>query len=260
MASDICEKKVDPDRLLNFVCELGIRLIRNGAEIYRVEESISRVIHAYGYSDSEVFAIPSFIVTNILVDGKNYSKMVKVRTAGNNLERLSGINDLCRKICSENIPIDEAEKKLREIVAMKTYPTALSYAAYGVVAAFFTLFYGGSALDAVISFFSGLVVKFVVSGTKKLKVNVFFSNIAASALLAVIPTLLSYLTSDIHLDKIIIGAIMLLVPGIAIMNVVRDILAGDMLTAVTKFAEAMLVAVGIAIGIAIPIAGFRFIF
>ena len=44
------------------------------------------------------------------------------------------------------------------------------------------------------------------------------------------------------------------------MNVVRDILAGDMLTAVTKFAEAMLVAVGIAIGIAIPIAGFRLIF
>lgn len=253
MASEVF---VDPDRLLNFVSELGIRLIRNGAEIYRVEESIYRVLRAYDYSEAEVFAIPSFIFTNILHDGKNYSKMITVRTSVNNLERLSKINDLCRRICNERIPIDDAEKELRQIISGKCYPPLVSYLAYGIVAAFFTLFYGGGLLDALISFSSGLIVKFAVSSTKKLRVNPFFSNIAASAMLAVIPTLLSYLSRDIHLDKIIIGAIMLLVPGVAIMNVMRDVLEGDMLTAVTKFAEVLLVAVGIAIGIAIPIAGF----
>ena len=53
---------------------------------------------------------------------------------------------------------------------------------------------------------------------------------------------------------------MLLVPGIAITNVMRDVLSGDFLTALTKFAEVMIVAMAIAIGIAIPVGIGRMLF
>ena len=249
----------DPDRLLNFVGELGFRLIRNGAEIYRVEESIERIINAYGYENCDVFVLPTLILVNILTEEKNYSKAVGVRSSANNLERLDKFNALCRKICNEKTDIDTAEKELREIASLKTYPLWVGFLSFGLVATFFTLFWGGGILDAVVAFFCGLVVKFTVYSMNKLKANGFFTNLSAGALLAVLPTILSYFPIGIHLDKIIIGAIMLLVPGVAIINVMRDILAGDFLTAVIKFAEVIIVAVGISIGIAIPITVIRLI-
>ena len=256
----ICDKNVvEPDRLLNFVCELGIRLIRNGADMYRVEESIERVIHAYGYDLAEVFAIPSLIIINIQSENKNYTKSIRVRASANNLDRLNKLNSLSRKICSEYVDIDIAENELHNIAAEPGYSLLLSFIAYGFVAFFFTLFWGGSFLDAAVAFSSGITVKFIIYHMRNLKANVFFTNLIAGSFLAVIPTILSYILTCIHLDKIIIGAIMLLVPGVAIINVMRDILSGDLLTAVTKFAEVMIVAVAIAIGIAIPIAGIRMI-
>ena len=87
----------------------------------------------------------------------------------------------------------------------------------------------------------------------RLNANVFFTDICASAFLAFIPTVLFCMGLPIQPDRIIIGAIMLLVPGIAITNVMRDVIAGDFLTAVTKFAEVMIVAMAIAIGIALPV-------
>lgn len=250
----------DPDRMLNFACELGMRLIKNGAEIYRVEESIKRLTKAYGYENTEVFAIPAFIILNIEANGKNYTKSIRVKGEALNLERLRAINSLCRNICRDPIDIEEAEKKLNEIIDKPTYNKLLSFISYGFVATFFTLFWGGSLLDAVIAFVGGALVKVTVSYTQKQKVNLFFANIISSSLLAVIPSLLSFYTPlGIHLDKIIIGTIMLLVPGVAITNVMRDILAGDMLTAVTKLAEVMIVAIGIALGIALPITIFKYL-
>lgn len=68
---------IDPDNLLDFVCELGIRLLRNGAEIYRVEESVRRVLEIYGVDGINVFAIPSLILINFSAAGHNYSKSVR---------------------------------------------------------------------------------------------------------------------------------------------------------------------------------------
>ena len=90
---------INPDHLLDFTCELGILLLRNGAEIYRVEESVQRVLEIYGMSGINVFAIPSLILINFSADGHNYSKSVRVRGTINNMERLNRLNALCRDIC-----------------------------------------------------------------------------------------------------------------------------------------------------------------
>lgn len=246
---------VEPERLLNFTCELGIRLIRNGAEIYRVEESIERVIHAYGYNSVEVFAIPSFIIINIQTEEKNYNKSIRVRASVNNLDRLNSLNALSRKICNGSFDIEEAETELKQIADKPLYPFFLSLFSYGAVAFFFTLFWGGTFADAAVAFVSGIVVKITFYYMKPLKANMFFTSLISSGLLAFIPTVICAIFPVLHLDKIIIGAIMLLVPGVAIINVMRDILSGDLLTAITKFAEVIIVAVAIAIGVAVSISG-----
>jgi uncharacterized membrane protein YjjP (DUF1212 family) len=153
--------------------------------------------------------------------------------------------------------MDEAFRRLRAITQSTGYSSRTLFLAHGIVAAFFTLFWGGSALDACLAFFCGLVVKAAVSSMSRMNTNTFFTYIFASMLLVLAPVILSALGCPIHMDKIIIGAIMLLVPGIAITNMMRDIIAGDFLTALLKSAEVLIIAMAIAIGIAIPVGAAR---
>ena len=56
---------------------------------------------------------------------------------------------------------------------------------------------------------------------------------------------------SLHSDKIIIGSIMLLVPGLALANAMRDFISSDTVTGISRATEAILVATGLAIGVAI---------
>ena len=134
---------METEKLLNFGCEMGRQLLQNGAEIYRVEESILRLLAAYGRKEAEVFAIPSCIILNIQEGERNYTKSIRVQTVSNNLRRLSNLNALCRDICREPPPVEESVRRMEAILAQPVYPSLVSFLAYGLVAFFFKLFWGG---------------------------------------------------------------------------------------------------------------------
>ena len=236
---------------------MGRQLLQNGAEIYRVEESVQRLLTAYGCGQIEVFAIPSCIILNIQEGDRNYTKSVRIKAVSNNLRKLSLLNALCREICRQTPAVEESWQRLQKILDEPLYPVQVSYLAYGLAAFFFTLFWGGHLLDAVVAFPCGLLVKAVSSSMRRVRANVFFTNLVTSVLLALGPLLLELAGVGIYTDKIIIGTIMLLVPGIAITNVMRDVLAGDFLTALTRFVEVLIVALGITVGVAMAITGIR---
>lgn len=248
------------ENILNLSCELGRQLMRNGAEICRVEESVERVLLAYGCPEPEVFAIPSCVIVNIRTEEQNYTKSVRIRTGTIHLDRLRQLNALCREICAAPPAVEEAERRLQEIVQGPVYPAWATYLAYGLVAFFFTLFWGGNLWDASVAFFCGLLVKRTVGFMHSVQANGFFTNLVAAALATILPVTLQALGSMVHVDKIIIGTIMLLVPGLAITNMMRDMLAGDYLTAVIRLTEVLIVALGITIGVAIALTAVPWLF
>ena len=241
------------EQFLNFCCELGRQMIQNGAEIYRVEDSAAHLLKAYGYREAEVFAIPSCIILSIQGEDRSHTKSVRVRSSANNLDKLDRLNALCRQVCLETPEMEEAMARLREIMGSPAYPAWLLCLAHSCGAAFFTLFWGGGALDAAAALPCGILVWFTVTRMRRASANTFFTNVCASALLAVLPVLLDWLGAPVQMDQVIIGATMLLVPGIAITNAMRDVLSGDFLTALTRIGEVLIVSVAIAIGIAIPV-------
>lgn len=250
-------ENVETEKLLNFCCAIGRDLMQNGGEIYRVEDTIQHILDAYGCTETEVFAIPACIIVNIQEGERNYTKSVRIKTAANNLRKLDRLNALCRDICRETPPIDENQRRLAEVMEERRYPPAVGYLAYGLVAFFFTLFWGGRLMDALVAFPCGLVVKWTLSAMGRVRANVFFTNLLAGMLMALPPLALQQWVGGVNADKCIIGAIMLLVPGIAITNVMRDVLSGDFLTAVTRLAEVLIVAMGIAVGVAMAITAMR---
>ena len=94
------------EHLLRLTLDVGEGMLRCGAEISRIEDTIERICYAYGAAHVEVFSIISFInVTLRMPDGSYSSQMRRIRTTGTNLSLLEGYNALSRRICASPLPL-----------------------------------------------------------------------------------------------------------------------------------------------------------
>jgi uncharacterized membrane protein YjjP (DUF1212 family) len=235
--------------LVSMAVEVGYLLVVNGGEIYRAEESIQRIFCAYGVETGEVFVIPTLIeVTVCMPDGKPITKIKRVSGRTINLDRVEQVNALCRYICSKRPNFTEIQAALSRIKERPILSFPKQTIAYAVIAAAFTLFFGGSFSDAVVAIFCGAAIRLTTQFLERFRVNSFFVNIAASFMAAVIALTAANFNFSLSYDKIIIGSLMNLVPGIAITNFMRDIIAGDMIAGILRLTESVLVATAIAIG------------
>ena len=139
-------------------------------------------------------------------------------------------------------------KLLKEIDNGERYSIPLTLAFSALAAGTFSILFGGGFNDLLAATFIGLIIKIVTIKFQKLSINEFFINCIGGATAASLTLLLVILGFKINIDKTIIGAIMLLVPGLAITNAIRDTIAGDFLAGLTKAAEAFLIAISIAVG------------
>ena len=249
------------EKLLDAACKLCRGLLENGGEVYRVEQAIDFFMKAYNIADAQIFAIPATIIATIPgEDGKPITQLERVTSIAQNMDRLQKVNDLCRWVC-ENTPSPETiAEKLDDIHKSKLYSFVQVMVAYGVASAFFCYFWGGNTGNAIVAFIAGLATEYCLKYMNRAKANVFFSNMVSSMVIAVVAILGMVCGLGNSIDMIIIGAIMTLVPGVGITNIMRDIISGDVITGTNKIAEVMLIAISIAIGIALPLSAFTNIF
>ena len=203
------------DRLLNLSTEIGYGLLESGAEIYRVEESIQRILLAYGLTTGEVFAIPNCITVSLVTpEGKALTRVRRMPTHGTDIDLLELYNDLCRHLCVETPSMDEAEARCGAIRGRRrAYPFWVELGAYFLGAAFFTLFFGGTVLDALCGGLCGLSIALCLTFLTRLRTNLFFKTVAGGAVSALLALGLSLIGLGKNVDFITIGALMLLVPG-----------------------------------------------
>lgn len=240
----------DLGALLDFAAELGFEIQMAGGEIYRVEESVKRLIAAYGVSSGEVFAIPNCLIVSASHPGDPAQTRVRrVPSHGTDIYRLEAMNSLCRKLCRDPVPLDEARRQLRELLdAAPKYGLGTRLAAYCVGAFMFCLFFGGSFPDAVCAGICGTVLGCVLALVNRLGATLFFRTIAGGAVSALLALALVRLGVGSNVDLITMGPLMALVPGIALTNAVQDVMVGDMVSGISKLGEAVLVAIAIALG------------
>lgn len=238
------------DELLNLGVELGYELMVSGAEVYRVEDSVGRLLRAYGRKTGEVFAIPNCLIVSL--KGENEEALTRIRRIpahGTDIDRLERCNALCRALCRETPPCAEAEQRLERLRRDSrgyTVPMGLAGYFFGVFG--FCLFFQGSVFDAVISGICSLAIGLCLHTMGKLGANGFFKSIAASAVCTFLAIALARLSPALHEDLIAIGALMALVPGVCFTSALRDIMAGDMMTGLSNAAEGILIGVAIVIG------------
>lgn len=241
---------MESNSALEFAVELGCQIQTAGGEIYRVEESISRVLAAYGVEGAEVFAIPNCIIASAPgADGQPQTRVRRVPAHGTDIYRLEAVNALCRALCQAPLPLEEAWKRLEECDQKEVfYPRSVTLLACFIGAGMFTLFFQGSLRDALCAGLCGVAIGLCQWGMERLKANLFFKTLAAGAVSAFLALILTRIGLGVSADLITIGALMILVPGVALTNAVRDVMVGDMVSGISKLGEAVLIAVAIALG------------
>ena len=241
---------MNADQLLNVVGYAGKLLIESGAEIYRVEETMVRLCKSFHeVEDAESFVTLTGIMLSITVDQKTSTKILRVHSRGVDLHCIDSINTLSRQASITPFTLDELDQKLQEIGKLPRYSilTTLFFAA--ISAAGFSMFFKGTAMDMLCSFGIGFFIKFITYLMERREINNFFTNAIGAACAAILALLSHAYVPHTEVDNIIISSIMLLVPGLAITNAVRDTVAGDYLSGLARASEAILVAIAIAAGI-----------
>ena len=241
-------------QVLSLAMDIGKSMIRCGAEINRVEETVMRICRAYGMQQTDVFSIVSMIVgTTRDQNGTEVTLSRRVYSYATNFMQLEQLNALSRKLCAK--PVDPASVRpaLEEIRhdPVKLHPTVCI--GYLIAAAAFTLFFGGSWKDAlasvpiaVILWLIGSLVK--VHGMSKLFVTPLSSATAGFLAIAFVKLGLAD-----HAGMIMIGNVMLVIPGLMLINSVREMLCGDLMSGMLRLLESLILSLAIACGFAVPI-------
>lgn len=243
------QSREEAHRLLYLALQIGERMLLCGAQVSRVEDSIGRICRAYGVERVDALTITESIV--VTIHGEPYGSVTQTRriqSSTNHLGRLDALNQLSRTICEERPEFSYIRDELEKIDRIPFYSLSVHVLAYALISGTFCLFFGGDFKDMLASMLIGILLKYVETFFRRLNIYNFFVVLLCSAFGGFMAFLAVKTGLGSHVDKISIGNIMLLIPGVALTNSIRDMFQGDTISGLLRFCEAFLVAVCVAFG------------
>lgn len=236
-------------RILHALLDIGQTLLISGAEINRVEDTLIRLGRAYGAVRVDIFVITSDIVLTIqFPDGDEVTQSRRIsQTPSTDFTKLERLNALSRECCASPLPLDELYRRVAAISETRT-PKPLLYLGSALGAGCFAIFFGGSAYDALAAGLLGLLVCLLQQRVLPVFRNAAVFQFLTALLVGSIVCLAARVCATISADNILIGVIMLLIPGVATTNAARDMLIGHTISGLLRLAESLLLAGALALG------------
>lgn len=235
------------------ICILaGSIMLQNGAETHRVEDTMTRIATAYGVTDSDCFVTPTGIILSLEGVEPTKTKLNRIIERTTNLEKVARVNDISRKISTGTVSMKEAYHLLKDVEDEKcTYSDSFQVIAAAIASGCFLIMFAGGWGDFIPAMLAGgLGFWCSLYFHKALQIK-FFAELSAAFIIGLVAFFSVSIGFGQEVDKIIIGSVMPLVPGLLITNAVRDLIAGHLVSGISKGAEAFLTATAIGSGIAV---------
>lgn len=231
----------------------GRIMMESGAETYRVEDTMLRMARSQNMMDAQSYVTPTGIIFSL---GKTQpTRITSISTRITDLHRIVLVNNISRKLTSQMITLEQAHDELKKIEKTNYFlPILIQVLAASIASGCFLLMFNGMLSDIPAAFVAGglgLYIVTVIHNTTRVK---FFSEFSAAVAVGTVASLAVHFGLGTEVDKIIIGSVMPLVPGLVITNAVRDLMAGHFTAGMAKGAEAFLTAFAIGSGIALVLA------
>ena len=246
------EKQVVQTKEIMEVCLLaGKIMLQSGGETYRVEDTMMRIAAAFGIENTHSFVTPTGIIFSAEGNGPTRTKLIRISERSTDLKKVAMVNSISRGISSGDINLQEAFRQLNEINSMDlTFPFMIQVAAASLASGCFMIMFNGGWNDFIPAMISGGAGYLSFVYFHRFVPVKFFSEFLASFVIGLLSFLFVQIGAGHQLDKIIIGSVMPLVPGLLVTNAIRDLMAGHLVAGLSKGAEAFLTAFAIGAGIA----------
>ena len=234
--------------VMQVATEAGHIMLENGAEIFRVEETMERITRHYGIDSGRFFVLSNGILTS---GGTRYSNVEFIPFKGAQLEKVVAVNRLSRAIEKGGCTIQEARERLSEIKNMKAKPFLEQVMGSAVGSGAFCAIFGGSYLDCAASFVTGLLLYVFVLMVSRRGMSKIVTNILGSILATALSVVFMRIGFGEHPGNMIIGSLIPLIPGVPFTNGIRDLANEDYIAGSTRMIDALTVFFCIAAGVAL---------
>lgn len=240
---------IEHKEIVKLALDIGENMLMCGGEVDRVEDTISRICNAYGAIRTDVFSITSVtIVTAVWSDGDIITQSRRVPSGSRNFDKLGALNEISRQMCRKQISFFEAQKAIEGIINKKKPPAIMAFIGSLLASGGFALFFGGSFRDCLATMIAAVVIFVIDKYIYNNRVNKVVYYMLASFIAGIVSIGTVYAGLGENLDMIMIGCIMLVIPGINFTSAVEDVLVGDTATGTLKLCESVLLACSIACG------------
>ncbi len=245
---EVIYNKENRKKVMALALFAGEIMLRNGAETYRVEDTVRRICVSRRLHHVSAFVTPTVIM---LGDDRNdgYTFMKRIEKRSTNLERVSLANAISRDFVEERLTVEEAGLRLREISSQNSYSVKTRILWCGIASSMFAYLFGGGIADML----CGLLISSLATALSFVlddwDMNQFLLHVVCSLMIACLAVLAYVSGLGKNLDMIIAASIMPLLPGFSLTNGIRDFIAGDLMSGSSRVFEALHIAVAIAISI-----------
>ncbi len=236
------------DSALCLALDIGEGLLKNGDSVRHVEDTVKRVCTAYGGIHVETFVIGSLMLASVRMgDGSHSSQMRRVYDNTNNLTALERFNQLSRTVCATTPDFESAQGMLRAVKTQPQLSKWIRVVGGALTSGCFAILFGGSLRDGLAGILVGTLLSLLL-----LLPGGIITALARTLIMSFVGGIASYLSVLVgigqNVDFVMIGAIMLLIPGLAFGNALRDLLCGDILAGLMKTVQSCITAILIACG------------
>lgn len=240
-------------KLLSSALDLGSQILECGGDVNHVEKIINNICVAYGAQQTDVFVITSSIVVTMKRNDDSFTQTRRINHYNTDFRKLDELVDLSTQLCNTKPKLEELEKEIKEACQKTVYHPILELAGYLLASGSFAVFFGGNFMDGICSAVCGAVIFFFNKKLNKVWNSQLIFYLICSLLSGLVALILKKIGFCANVDKVMIGSIMLLIPGIALTNALRDLFAGDTISGILRLLEALIQAAAIACGFALAV-------
>ncbi|MBR0356077.1 MAG: threonine/serine exporter family protein [Clostridia bacterium] len=243
--------------------DIGERMLLSGGEVSRVEDTVSRILKSYGAERVEVFTILSFISLTAVFDEERVlteNRRVSIVAYSNDFTRLEQLNALSRYVCAEKPALSDLSERLAAIdlpPRKKQFRELYALLGYILSGSAFALFFGGTWRDSLGAGLCCFVVWFLNWFLKRAALQRLFHAFFVSFFAGSLCYLTILLGLGEHPGQVMMAVIMVLIPGIAITNAMREMLISDTISGILRLVESLLIATAVAFGFALAMFVFK---
>lgn len=232
----------------------GQLLLQYGAEAAVVEETTHRIGTALGCDWEDILVSPNALIITTVSNNEFRTRVRRVSSLGVNFTVVSAISRLSRRVEAGELDRHQVRAELQRI--SKTphhYNRWLTALMVGLSCAAFSRLFGGDWAVFGVTLAAATLAMLLRQELLRRHFNALLVTVATAFAAGLLASTATLFELSPHGDTALIAAVLMLVPGVPLINAVEDVIKGYPVLGLVRATTGVLMLLGIALGLLLAI-------